>query len=153
MVERRSSDRPGRWIDAVLGALVVFDVALTVWAVAFPSLWFEAFHGVPYDDPQGFLRRCGANWAAFALVQAVARLRWKRQPHWLAVVAGVRLSDVFTDWTYLYVARDVTAFARGSLVLMSPGNLLLGLFFLGCYRKARRSGVGAVDRHAAAPGT
>ena len=41
-------------------ALVVFDVTLTLWAGAFPSLWFRVFHGAPYDDPQGFLRRCAS---------------------------------------------------------------------------------------------
>ena len=49
---------------ALLIFLVAFDVTLTIWAFGFPDLWFKVFHGIGYDDPQGFLRRCGANWAA-----------------------------------------------------------------------------------------
>ncbi len=128
-----------RKIDATLAALLALDVVLTVWAFAFPGLWFAVFHGVPYDDPEGFLRRCGANWAAFALFQAIALARWRRAPDWLAVAAGLRLSDIFTDWTYLAFARDVTWFARVALATTSPANLVVGLYLLRRYR-ARSGG-------------
>src|SRR5262249_7681168 len=114
-----------RKIDLVLGALLALDVTLTVAAFGLPDLWFKLFHGVPYDDPEGFLRRCGANWAAFALFQAIALARWRREPSWLAVTAGLRLGDIFTDWTYLAFARDVTSFAKLSLAATSPANLVV----------------------------
>ena len=60
-----------RRVTALLGFLVAFDVTLTTWAFGFPELWFTVFHGTAYDDPQGFLRRCGANWAAFAVFNAL----------------------------------------------------------------------------------
>jgi hypothetical protein len=124
-----------RQTHALLVALVVFDVALTVWAFAFPDLWYRAFHGTAYDDPQGLLRRCGANWAAFAVVQAVAAARWRADRMWLAVVAGVRLSDIFTDATYVVVARDTTWFAHSTLAPMSAINLLIGLALIRAYRR------------------
>jgi hypothetical protein len=115
---------------ATLASLVALDVVLTIWAGFFPELWFRAFHGIAYDDPEGFLRRCAASWAAFAILQAIALGRWRQDPRWLLIVAGVRLSDVFTDWTYLAFARDRTWFAWASLTLTSPANLWLGLFLL-----------------------
>lgn len=114
--------------------LVVFDVTLTVWAFAFPGLWFKALHGTGYEDPQGFLRRCGANWAAFALCQVIAAVRWRKAPVWIAVVAGCRLSDIFTDVTYVIVAHDTTWFAKATLAPMSLLNLLLGIALLRAYR-------------------
>jgi hypothetical protein len=123
-----------RKIDATLAALLALDVTLTVVAFFFPGLWFALFHGVPYADPEGFLRRCGANWAGFALFQAIALRRWRRAPWWLAVAAGLRLSDIFTDWTYLAFAHDLTWFGRISLAATSPMNLVVGLYLLRCYR-------------------
>jgi hypothetical protein len=126
-------------VHALLIFLVAFDVTLTVWAFGFPDLWFKVFHGVGYDDPQGFLRRCGANWAAFALCQAIAVFRWKKDRMWLAIVAGARLSDIFTDVTYVLVARDTTWFAKATLAPTSLANLLIGLQLIRAYRGAARS--------------
>ena len=123
-----------RRVNALLGFLVLLDLTLTIWALAFPQLWFTVFHGVIYDDPQGFLRRCGANWAAFLLCQTIALVRWRRDAVWLAVVAGVRLSDIFTDVTYVFVAHDTTMFARLTLAPTSLGNLVFGVFLLRAYR-------------------
>lgn len=126
-----------RRIGGLLGFLFLFDVVLTLWAGFFPQLWMDAFHGVPYDDPQQLLRRCAANWAAFALFQGIAFRRWRREPEWLAVVAGVRLSDIFTDLTVSALARDTTLFAKLSLAPMSVINLLMGLWLLRAYRSRR----------------
>ena len=120
-------------IPALLYGLFLFDLSLAVWAFFLPDLWFAAFHGVPRVDPQAFLPRCGAAWAAFSLFQLVAALRWKRHPHWLAVVAGIRLSDALTDWTYLALCHDVTWFGRASLFATSPLNALLGWYLLRVY--------------------
>jgi hypothetical protein len=127
-----------RRIQALLTFLVGLDLVLTTWALALPQLWFTVFHGTAYDDPQGFLRRCGANWAAFLLCQTIALVHWRRDPVWLAVVAGVRLSDIFTDVTYSFVAHDTTLFAKLTLAPMSLGNLLFGLFLLRAYRARAR---------------
>jgi len=125
-VERRA--------QALLIGLVLFDCVLTTWAWAFPQWWYDAFHGVKYVDPEALLRRMGAQWAGFALCQAVAVWRWRREPEWLAVVAGVRLCDALTDLTYVFLARDTTWFAWATLPAMGPINALMGWYLLRAYR-------------------
>jgi hypothetical protein len=126
-----------RSIARVLFGLFLFDGALVIWAGLFPDLWFLAFHGVPYVDPQGFLRRCAANWAAFALCQLVAFRRFRTDPGWILIVAGARLSDIFTDWTYLAFSQDRTWFAWLGLGVTSPANLWLGLWLKQRYAELR----------------
>ena len=75
----------------------------------------------------------GANWAAFAILQIVAWKKWRALPYWLAIVAGARLSDGLTDWTYLYFARDLTWFARVSLFAASPMDRIAGWLLMKCY--------------------
>jgi hypothetical protein len=130
-----STPKLARQIDWVLVALVLFDVFVSVVALFFPDFWYRVVHGVPYDDPQGLLRRCGANWAAFALIQTVALFRWKAAPYWLAVVAGVRLSDMFTDWTYLWFCSNVTTVGAIGMFLASPTELALGVWLLRAYAR------------------
>ena len=129
----------GKRVSRVLATLFAFDVVLTVWAFGFSRWWFFVFHGLDTEgqDVHGFLRRCGANWAAFALFQLIALLRWRRDAVWLAVVAGLRLSDIFTDATYVLAARDTTLFARIALAPMALVNLAVGLYMLRAYRAAR----------------
>jgi hypothetical protein len=134
-------------VRGLLWFLVLFDATLVTVAMGFPGLWFTVFHGTAYDDPEGFLRRCGANWAAFFLLQAIALVRWKRDPVWLAVVAGARLGDVFTDVTYVLFARDATLFAKLTLPPMLVCNALFGLFLLRAYRSwVAPGGRGAGER-------
>ena len=124
-----------RKIDVLLISLIVLDVTLSTAAFCCPRFWFTIFHGAEYVDPQGLLPRMAANWAAFALLQIIAYRKWKAQPHWLAVIAGVRLSDMFTDWTYLYFCQDITPFGRIGLFAMSPANVLIGWYLLRAYTK------------------
>ena len=124
-----------RKISGLLIALFSLVIIIALVAFFFPLLWFKIFHDAPYIDPQGLLPRCGANWLAFALVQTLALLRWEKKPYWLAIVAGVRLSDVFTDWAYLMSCSSITVFGGISLILMSPLNLLFGIYFLTTYKK------------------
>ncbi len=142
--QRRAMDQRKRQVHALLTVLVVFDAALVLWAFVFPDLWFQAFHGIESGSPLAelFLQRCGANWAAFLLLQAIAWRRWRTEVVWLAIVAGVRLSDIFTDFTYALLSPDPTWFSWAGLPLMGLINLLLGLFFLASYRKLRREPTG-----------
>jgi hypothetical protein len=128
-----------RRIDCLLFALIAFDVFVAVVALFFPSLWYRVVHGVPYVDPQGLLRRCGANWGAFALIQIICFFRWRKAPYWLAVVAGVRLSDVFTDWTYLYFSSNLTTVGTVGLFLASPTELAIGVWLLWTYNRISAS--------------
>jgi hypothetical protein len=126
---------PDRRTHALLAALVAFDATLVTWAFFFPQLWFDAFHGVPYVDPEAFLPRMAANWAAFFLMQLLALLRWRREPWWLLIVAGVRLSDIFTDLVYVLLARDRTWFALATLPVMGLINLLIGWYLIRAWKQ------------------
>ena len=128
-----------RAIPIVLAFLVVFDLALVVWVFGLPELWFDLFHTNSGASEKAYLllKRCGANWGAFAVVQAVAFVRWREESFWLAVVAGVRLSDVFTDPVYVIFAGDPSWFAVVNLPVMGVINLGLGVFFLRSYLELR----------------
>jgi len=114
----------------LLAGLVMLDIVLSGACLFLPDLWFRWFHGVPYVDPQGLLRRTGAVWAAFTLLQFIALIRWQRYPHWLVLVAGVRLTEIFSDWTYLYFSSNITWFGRIALFISPPANLLFGWILL-----------------------
>jgi hypothetical protein len=134
-------DRPDdlvRRVRLVLGALIALDLTIATVAFASPSLWFKLFHGTTPVDPEGLLRRMGANWAAFAVLQIVAWRRWRAEPAWLAVVAGARLGDGLTDWTYVAFAHDLTWYGRAMLLAASPMNWICGWLLLRWYRQARR---------------
>lgn len=133
-------EKSDRTIRALLIALIALDVTISIVVFAWPSLWFQVFHGVPYVDPQNLLRRMGANWTAFALFQIIALVRWRREPYWLAVVAGVRFSDIFTDITCYALAADTTPFAALTLIPMSPINFFIGFYLLNQYRRRLSSG-------------
>lgn len=126
-----------RVISLLLGAMAIFDAILVVWAFGFPDLWFQLFHQSMEASASGelLLKRCGANWAAFGLFQAIAWKFWKSQTFWLAVVAGVRFSDIFTDPAYTLFAGDPTWFAYATLPIMGLCNFALGWFFLTSFLK------------------
>ena len=136
--------RSDRFIQAVLTALVVFDAVLVVWAFGFPQWWFQLFHTAAGASPGAvlFLRRCGGNWAAFMLFQAVAWAYWKKYPVWLVVVAGMRLGDIFTDPVYALFAHDPTWMAKVGLPFAGAANVVLGWFLLTCYLQRRSSDEG-----------
>lgn len=117
-------------IKLLLLFLIVLDVILSILAIAFPGIWFRLIHDQPYIDPQGLLRRTGAVWAAFTLLQAMAYVRWQERPYWLVLVAGVRLTELFSDWTYAYAAQQVTWAGRVGLLISPPANLVMGWFLI-----------------------
>ncbi len=116
-------------LNSLLVALICLDVFYVIIVFFFPDSWYQFIHGIPYNDPQGLLRRTGAGWAAFALFHFITLLRWKEAPNWLAVSAGIRLTEIFTDWAYLYFSQDITWFGGISLFLAVPINALLGWYF------------------------
>ena len=120
------------------GALVE-DAALFALAWLRPELWFHWFH---HAEPAGFdvalLRRAGGQWAAFALVQAIALVRWRRQPLWLVVVAGARISDFFTDLSYIAAVPSLTAFGWAALVPPAFLNLAFAVTMMAAWRQATR---------------
>ncbi len=89
--------------------------------------------------PQGLLRRTGAVWAAFTLLQFVALIRWQRYPHWLVLVAGVRLTEIFSDWTYLFFCSNITWFGRLALFVSPLGNLAFGWILLRTWARVAKA--------------
>ncbi|HTL11630.1 MAG TPA: hypothetical protein VL588_04040 [Bdellovibrionota bacterium] len=126
--------------DALLTALLLLDIGLTINAFLFPAHWFQLMHGVTGAvDPEGFLQRIGGSWAAFALFQAIALFRWRERPHWLAVVAGLRLSELFADWVLMAYARDLTILGKIGLGLSPPVNVFCAWYLLRAMADGRRS--------------
>lgn len=124
-----------RLVNALLGFLVALDVVLSTCALVFPQTWFAIMHHQPYVDPAGLLRRTGAVWVAFTLLQGIALVRWRREPYWLALIAGVRLTELFSDCTTLVVAQHVTWFAWVTLPMASLSNLVFGWFLVSTYKR------------------
>lgn len=118
----------------VLLGLLALDVTLAVVALGFPDFWFHVFHGTPAPTDLVYFRRTGAQWAGFAVVQAIALARWRRDPRWLAAVAGVRLCDVLTDWTALACMSERTLFAWLALMTTGPANAAFAAWL---FRRAR----------------
>lgn len=139
-----TAERRAFWQKAVaivLGVLVLSDVALSGLVLISGQAWFDLVHGTDYVDPQGLLKRTGAVWASQALIQVIAFFRWRDALHWLLVLAGLRWADMLSDAVYWLAADDRTWLGH-ALLLASPLNLLLGLFFYRAYFALRDGGRG-----------
>lgn len=125
-------------IVVYLWAALIEDTVIFVLAWLAPELWFRLFHnGVPAGLETALLRRSAGQWAAFALAQAITLWRWKKDPVWLAVAAGARFSDIFTDVSYIIAVPSLT---RLGWILLAPPpflNMIGVLIFLRGYRRAR----------------
>jgi hypothetical protein len=120
-----------------LWGATVEDSILFVISWLAPNLWFQLFHAVtPTTLESAFLRRSGGQWAAFALAQAITLWRWKKNPVWLAVTAGIRFSDLFTDISYIIAVPSLTTL--GWICLTPPAllNLLGVVIMLRAYEEA-----------------
>src|SRR5713226_430875 len=142
MIERRLKTV----IVIYLWAALVEDTVLFVTAWLAPDVWFRLLHaGVPAGLENALLRRSAGQWAAFALAQAITLWRWPKDPVWLAVAAGVRFSDLFTDVSYILAVPSLTKL--GWVLLVPPPflNLVGVVIMLRGYRQALRP-VPAVGR-------
>ena len=119
-----------------LWAALAEDTVIFVLAWLAPEIWFRIFHaGVPAGLENALLRRSAGQWAAFALAQAITLWRWPKDPVWLAVSAGVRFSDLFTDVSYILAVPSLTPL--GWVLLLPPPflNLLGVVIMLRGYRQ------------------
>ena len=118
------------------GALVE-DTALFVLSWLRPELWFQLLH---HADPAGLetalLRRAGGQWLAFALVQAIALWRWRAEPVWLVIVAGARVSDLFTDLSYIAAVPSLTTFGWATLTPPAFLNAAFAVTMMVAWRQA-----------------
>lgn len=134
MIERRLRTV----IILYLSLALVEDTLLFLMSWFAPELWFRLFHGAPATGLAiAFLRRSAGQWAAFALAQGITLWRWKKDPAWLAVAAGVRFSDLFTDISYILAVPSLTRL--GWIFLLPPPllNLLGVVIMLRGYNQAR----------------
>lgn len=134
MIERRLRTV----IILYLSLALVEDTLLFLMSWFAPELWFRLFHGTPATGLAiAFLRRSAGQWAAFALAQGITLWRWKKDPAWLAVAAGVRFSDLFTDISYILAVPSLTRL--GWIFLLPPPllNLLGVVIMLRGYNQAR----------------
>jgi hypothetical protein len=113
-----------------LWAATLEDTFLFLMAWFAPDLWFKVFHAsVPAGLEIAFLRRSAGQWAAFALAQAITLWRWRKQPVWLPITAGIRFSDLFTDISYILAVPSLTPI--GWMLLLPPPLLnLIGVIIL-----------------------
>jgi hypothetical protein len=123
-----------RWLKTViliyLWAALIEDTLLFLMAWFAPELWFHVFHATaPEGLDIAWLRRSAGQWSAFALAQAITIWRWRTQPVWLAVTAGVRFSDLFTDISYIVTAPSLTALGW-TLLLPPPFLNLVGVIIM-----------------------
>jgi hypothetical protein len=135
--QRRTFHLNRAQVNVFLVGLILLDVFLSTIAIGCPERWSQVMHGLPYDDPAGLLRRTGAVWAAFTLLQAIALFRWQQQPYWLTLVAGVRLTELFSDWVTIVAAKQVTTFGTLGLLIAPPANLIFGWLLISTYRRLR----------------
>lgn len=128
-----------RRTNLILLFMVVLDILLSVTTLLFPSWWFQLFHGAAYIDPQALLKRTGAVWVAFTLLQLLALVRWKQQPHWLVLIAGVRLTEIFSDWTYLAFCESLTLAGWIGLLVSPPANLFFAWLLIRTWKQVTPS--------------
>ena len=118
------------------GALVE-DATIFALAWLLPEVWFRWFHHAqPAGLESALLRRAAGQWVAFAIVQAIALLRWRVQPLWLVVVAGLRASDLFTDLSYIAAVPSLTPFGWATLVPPAFLNLAFAATMMVAWRQA-----------------
>jgi hypothetical protein len=79
-------------------------------------------------------------WAAFVMLQVLALLRWQNQPYWLALIAGVRFTELFSDWVNIVAAKHVTLAGAIGLGISPPANLVFGLLLLATYKASVHGG-------------
>ncbi len=120
-------------LNVILVVFTILDLTYSVICFAFPEFWFSGLHSAAYVDPQGLLRRTGAVWAAFAIFHFIAIFKWQKHAYWLAIIAGMRFSELFADWTYLYFAESVSFVGRIGLLITPPVNFLVCLYLLKSY--------------------
>jgi hypothetical protein len=120
------------------------DIILFLLAWVTPELWFKAFHNtVPLGLENALIRRGAGQWAGFALVQGITLWRWRKEPVWLAVTAGARFTDLFTDISYIVAASSLTMTGWIMLTPLAVLNLIGVVILMRGYKQAQKHQVAA----------
>lgn len=127
-------------INSLLVFLVLLDVVLSATCLLRPDIWVKIMHGTDgFIDAFGLIRRMGAVWLAFILFQLAALLFWQKHPFLLVLVAGIRFTEIFSDWFYWYFAGHATWFADFGLLVSPPSNLIFGIILFRAFRQKTAS--------------
>jgi hypothetical protein len=87
-------------------------------------------HGTDFTDSLGLIRRLGGVWLGFFVFQLIALLVWRNNTWWLVLVAGIRLTESFSDWIYWYFSNQHTWFGNFGLLIAPPGNWIFGIILI-----------------------
>ena len=136
MIERRLKTL----ILVFLWAALVEDTCLFAMSWLAPDVWFRLFHATaPIGLDVALLRRAGGQWLAFALAQAITLWRWRTKPVWLAIMAGVRFSDLFTDISYMLAVPSLTTLGWVLFIPPPALNLIGVVIMLRGYQQTQRA--------------
>ncbi len=119
-----------RSIDLLLLFLVLLDLFLFSVCLLNPPLWAQLMHGTDYTDTLGLVRRLGGVWLGFFVFQLIALIVWKNHTWWLVLVAGIRLTETFSDWIYWYSSNQHTWFSNFGLLIAPPANVLFAVILI-----------------------
>lgn len=124
------------FINFLLGFLCLLDVFLSFICVFSQGLWWNRlFYQIVPSQPTSLLYRMGAVWFAFVLIQGYAWRHWQKKPYWLTITAGVRLTEMFSDWIYLATTDNLTWFGHFGFVISPPMNVLFAWILINSYLK------------------
>ncbi len=138
-----------RSIDLLLLFLVLLDLILSSICLLNPPLWAQLMHGVTYDDTLGLVRRLGGVWLGFFVFQLIALVVWKNHTWWLVLVAGIRLTESFSDWIYWFSSNQHTWFGNFGLLVAPPGNVLFAIILIRTFLKLNAPPVYSSERETA----
>jgi hypothetical protein len=119
-----------KFINGLLLFLVLLDLFLFLVCLMSPPLWIKLMHGIDGSDPLGLIRRLGAVWLAFFVFQLIALFAWRDYTWLLVLVAGIRLTECFSDWIYWFFSDHHTLFGNFGLLVAPPSNLLFGYILI-----------------------
>ena len=122
-------------VNLLLVFLVLLDLVLSAICLLNPPLWAQLMHGVAFTDSLGLVRRLGGVWLGFFVFQLIALFVWKEHSWWLVLVAGVRLTESFSDWVYWYSADHHTWFGNMGLLVAPPANWIFGYILIRTFLK------------------
>ncbi len=117
-------------INGLLLFLVLLDLVLFSICLFFPAQWVKLMHGIDSEDTLGLIRRLGAVWLGFFIFQTIALFYWRTHSWWLVLVAGIRLTESFSDWIYWYFSDHHTWFGHFGLLIAPPGNWLFAFILI-----------------------
>ena len=117
-------------VNALLVFLVLLDLILSSICLLAPAFWAQLMHGTDFTDSLGLIRRLGGVWLGFFVFQLIALLVWRNNTWWLVLVAGIRLTESFSDWIYWYFSNQHTWFGNFGLLIAPPGNWIFGIILI-----------------------